>query len=114
MADKDRVRVMKMEYPGEGGIQLDFMPTDANPNEDYPDVRGIVVQNDTSTDEDVYISRNANDDMIFADKVAGGPWTLTQLLNATGFDENTLLIDNAGDCIVNKNGMRLVAVTVVW
>ncbi len=76
----DRVRVLKIETPSTGGTQTDVYPTDINPNEDAVDARGVAVQNDTSFDDAVLISRDASDNMTFLDGVVGSAKTLTELL----------------------------------
>jgi len=77
---KDRVQPLKLEDPSTGGVETDWGPTSADPNEDYVDTHGLTIQSDISDDEDVFIGRDVSDDMIFQDKVAGGPYTLTDLL----------------------------------
>jgi len=85
----DRVRSLKIEKPSTGGTQTDIYPSTVNPSEDALDVRGIVIQNDTSNDEDVVISRDASDNMTFADGVVAGTKTLTELLaGGSGLTEN--------------------------
>ena len=80
----DRVRVLKIEKPSTGGTQTDVYPTDINPNEDAVDARGVALQNDVSIDETVLISRDASDNMTFADGVVSGTKTLTELLAGSG------------------------------
>jgi len=74
----DRVRPRKLEAPSTGGSQLDQFDTDLNPNEDFVDVRGVAIQNDTSDDESVVVSRDSSDNMTFEDGVTG-PYTLSDL-----------------------------------
>jgi len=76
----DRVRALKIEKPSTGGTQTDIYPSTVNPSEDALDIRGIVIQNDTSNDEDVVISRDASDNLTFQDGVVSGTKTLTELL----------------------------------
>jgi len=59
---------------------LDEFPRAMDPNNDQADVRGVVIQNDTSNDEDVVITRDASDNMTFQDGVVVGTKTLTDLL----------------------------------
>lgn len=87
---KDRVRPLKIESPSSGGTETDEEPNSANPNEDYPDVRGVVFQygeqdeegnevEGTYTDDElVYIERDVNGNLIFEDENVG-PYTLTVL-----------------------------------
>jgi len=58
-------------------------------NSDAVDARGVYVQNDTSDNTSVLISRDASNNMTFADGVVSGTKTLTDLLNAgSGVTEN--------------------------
>jgi|GEM_PF-3482140 len=94
----DRIRPMKLESPATGGTQDDAFPTEADPNEDYPDVRGVTFQNDSSNDEDVIVSRDASDNLTFIDKVIEDEVSLERLKRAysqstgepTGFPDRTL------------------------
>jgi len=69
-----------MEKPGPG-TQLDDFPTSLNPNEDFVDARGIVLQNATSNDEAVGLERT-NSELKLWDSAAGA-YTLTELLSAS-------------------------------
>ena len=76
-----RVKPVK-NNPSEG-YEEDF-----DENVDFIDVRGVVVQNDTSVDETVRISRDASNNLIFQDGVVSGTKTLTDLLSGgTGITE---------------------------
>jgi len=68
MANPDRVQVVKWESPAGGGSQEDTVPTEINPNEDALDAKGLFIQDDSSADDDVLITRNANGDMVLKDK----------------------------------------------
>lgn len=63
----DRVKPLKIEGPGSGGTETDDFPTSLDKNEDFVDCRGVTVQDDSSDDDLVRISR-AGDDMTFLDK----------------------------------------------
>jgi len=96
----DRIRPLKFEDPASGGTQTDDFPTGTNPNEDFVDARGLTIQNDSSDDESVIVSRDASDNLTFQDGVVSGVKTLTDLLaTGTGMTEathqalNTLLHD---------------------
>lgn len=80
----DRVRPLKIESVSGGGSQDNVFPHDLNPNEDGVTARGLIIQNDTSDDNTVEISRNASNDMTFKDGVVSGTKTLTDLLAASG------------------------------
>lgn len=79
----DRIRPLKLESPATGGTELDEFPTAVDPSEDHIDARGFFIQNDTSDDEDVHITRDASspDNMMFQDEVVTTAVTLSQLLN---------------------------------
>jgi hypothetical protein len=82
----DRIRPIKVEQPETGGTETDEDFYDANPNEDHVDTRGIVIQNNTSDDEDVILSRNSSGDMTFKDQNVSEK-TLTDLLSGSGLTE---------------------------
>lgn len=63
----DKIRPLKLEDPTTGGSQLDEFPTGANPNEDHVTTRGVVIQDDSSDDETVIVSRDASDNLTFKD-----------------------------------------------
>lgn len=85
----DRVRARKFESPESGGTQTDEFPTGLDPNEDYLDVRGITVQNDTSNDETVLVDRDASDNLTFTDPVTGSK-TLAELsASSSGISESS-------------------------
>lgn len=44
----DKVRFLKIESPSEGGTQTDYLPTEADPTEDYGTMKGIALNDDTS------------------------------------------------------------------
>ena len=80
----DRVKPLKIESPSTGGTQTDIYPHDLNPQQDAVDARGFVIQNDTSDDETVVISRDASNNMTFKDGVVSGTKTLTEVLAGSG------------------------------
>jgi len=106
----DRVQPLKLEDPSTGGVETDWGPTSVDPHEDYVDAHGLTIQSETSNDDDVYIGRDTTtNDMIFEDKVAGGPWTLTQLLEgASAFDPGILIITTWGGLVYNNSGRFVV------
>ncbi len=98
----DRIRPLKMESPATGGTQDDEVPYEVEPNQDYADLRGITLQNDSSNDEDVVLSRDASDNMTFMDKVVSGTKTLSDLLAGADFD-TVLTSRNTGQVLVSRN-----------
>ena len=105
---KDRIQPLKLEDPSTGGVETDWGPTSADPNEDYVDAHGVTIQSNISDDEDVFIGRDVSDDMIFQDKVAGGPYTLTELLATSTFDPGILIITTWGGLVYNSQGILVV------
>lgn len=64
-------------------------------NSDAADMRGAYLQNDTSNDTVVVITRDASDNLTFADPVLGLTKTLTQLAAASsGVPYYEFLLDN--------------------
>jgi hypothetical protein len=83
----DRVRPLKIESISGGGSQDNVYPHDMDPNEDGVEARGLLIQNDSSDDETVVLSRDASDNMTFKDGVVVGTKTLTQLLSSEDDDQ---------------------------
>lgn len=79
----DRIKPLKIESPDSGGTQTDDFPTSVNKNEDFLDCRGIAVQDDSSDDETVRVSRDASGNLTFLDQ-ANTVKTLTELLAGSG------------------------------
>jgi len=75
----DRVKPLKLESPDSGGTETDDFPTSVNKNEDFLDCRGVTIQDDSSDDESVIVSRDASDNMTFQDGVVSGVKTLSDL-----------------------------------
>lgn len=74
----DRIKPLKLESPDSGGTETDDFPTSVDNNEDFLDCRGITVQDDSSDDEAVRVSRDASGNMTFLDQ-ANTAKTLTDL-----------------------------------
>ena len=85
----DRVRPLKMETPTRGTETDEFL-TALDPKEDHAEVRGLFVQNASSDDEAVHITRDTSspDNLTFKDGVQTTPITLTELI---GGEAATLL-----------------------
>jgi hypothetical protein len=79
----DRIKPLKIESPDSGGTQTDDFPTSVDKNEDFLDCRGVTVQDDSSDDDLVRVSRDG-DDLTFLDK-NNTVKTLSEL--AVGFTE---------------------------
>lgn len=87
----DRVKPLKIEKISGGGSQDNLYPHDLDPNEDGVEARGIVIQNDSSNDETVAVSRDASNNMTFKDGVTSGTKTLTDLLDKITADQHKAL-----------------------
>jgi len=98
---KDRVHPLKYEDPASGGTELDYLPTAADPNEDYYDGRGVTVQNAISDDTTVFVERDVDDSLVLSDPVAG-TYTLSELASG-GFDINDAIFDIAGGFVYDSN-----------
>lgn len=69
--------------------------TEFDSNADAADVRGVFLQNDTSDDATVLVSRDASDNLTFTDPVLGATKTLSQLAAASsGVSYYEFLLDN--------------------
>lgn len=44
----DKIKPLKFENPGTGGIETDYLPTEADPTEDYAAIKGIAFENSDS------------------------------------------------------------------
>lgn len=62
----DRIRPLKMETPTRG-TETDEFPTGLDPSEDHIEARGFFLQNDSSDDESVHITRDASNRITFKD-----------------------------------------------
>jgi hypothetical protein len=67
----DRVQSIKWESPAHGGTEEDLTPSEIDVHEDFLDCRGVAIQDDTSDDEVVRISRDAAGNMNFIDPITG-------------------------------------------
>jgi hypothetical protein len=82
----DRVRALKIEHPSSGGTEIDEEPNSLDINEDYLDARGVTLQDDSSDDEDVVLSRDSAGNMTFADQNTTTK-TLAELASGSGMTE---------------------------
>jgi hypothetical protein len=103
----DRVQVVKWESPSQGGTQEDTVPTEIDPNEDGLDARGLFIQDDESADNDVGLGRDELGNLILFDKLAGTALTLSEIIGG-GFDENKILVNEAGAVLTNEDGNVLL------
>lgn len=76
----DRVGVIKWESPAGGGTETDLVPTEIDQNEDHIGARGLFIQDDSSADEVVHLTRDASDRMTFKDGDNPTPVTLLDLV----------------------------------
>ena len=83
----DRCAPIKWESPSKGGTQTDTVPTEIDPNEDGLNARSLFLQNDSSADSTVEISRDASNNLTIKDGVVSGTKTLTDLLAGSDLSE---------------------------
>lgn len=98
----DRVQPLKIEDTATGGDDVDAFPTAVDRNEDYIDCRGTAIQNATSNDDQVRTERDASNNLVLVDPVAG-PRTLNSLTTG-GFDINNIVFDVAGCLVYDEAG----------
>jgi hypothetical protein len=79
----DKVKPLKLESPDTGGTQEDMFPTSLDPQEDYIEVRGLVLDDASNKDETTVVDRNG-DNMQFKDVNNPTPVTLTTLVAGGG------------------------------
>jgi hypothetical protein len=96
----ERVQLLKQESAANGGDAADEAdyPAPINANEDYPEVRGVVIQKDSGHDNGVVVSRDALDNLTFTDPVTGTK-TLAQLAASAGLSLTDFLLDCAPNAI---------------
>jgi hypothetical protein len=75
----DRVWAIKWESPAHGGTEEDLTPAEIDVHEDFLDCRGVSIQNDTSDDAAVLLSRDIDGNMTFLDPTLEAPMTLKEL-----------------------------------
>jgi len=75
----DRTQAIKWESPAHGGTEEDLTPAEIDVHEDFLDCRGVSIQNDTSDDEVVLVSRDVDGNLTFKDAVVTDPMTLKTL-----------------------------------
>ena len=88
----DKIHPLKMESIASGGDSEDDFPTSADANHDHIDARGLVIQDDTSNDDAVVLTR-ASGNMMFQDEHVP-PISLSALAGG-GFDINNVVWDVA-------------------
>jgi hypothetical protein len=86
----NRVRAVKQEYAEYGGDPADedeFGGVPIEPSEDAVEASGVVLQYESSNDENVGIWRDSNGNMVFIDSQIGTDVTLSDLAGeeATSF-----------------------------
>ena len=115
----DKVQPLKIEDSGSGGEETDQFPTSLEPQEDYVELRGIVIDDETHRDESTVISRT-DADMTFKDGHNPVPVTLTDLLATGGITPeqhealHTLthdIVQNSWDEVLRDANRRISQVT---
>lgn len=80
----DRIQPLKLEHPDFGGTETDIYPTGSDKNEDHIEVRGVFLQDDTSDDETVHITRDSSGRLTLQDSESGDPMSLTNVVSVDG------------------------------
>jgi hypothetical protein len=75
----DRTRAIKWEDPAHGGTEEDLTPSEIDVHEDFLDCRGVTIQSDTSNDDVVRVSRDADNNLTFQDVEVSEPMSLAAL-----------------------------------
>lgn len=104
----ERVIPIKYESASTGGDAADdseLLYTPAKPNEDATSVRGVYLQNDSSSDSVVLITRDALDNMTFSDVFVTK--TLSELGSA-GADFDSVLTSEFDGNPISASGNLLV------
>ena len=78
----DKVQPLKLEDPATG-TQLDMFPTALNPQQDFVECMGVVIDDASNRDEKTVVDRLGND-MRFKDGNNTTPVTLSQLVAGPG------------------------------
>jgi hypothetical protein len=79
----DKVQPLKLEDSTTGGTEIDQFPTGLDPQEDFVEAAGLVIDDAAHRDEKTIIWRDA-DDMKFKDGNNPSGYTLTELAESAG------------------------------
>lgn len=79
----DRVKPLKLESPDTGGVEEDQFPTSMNPQEDFVECAGLVLDDASHVDETTAIWRD-NTNMKFKDGANPSGFTLAELAASAG------------------------------
>ena len=101
----DRVKPLKIT---DSGGAAEPYPQDLDKNEDAPDVRGVVIQNDTSDDDAVVVSRDVSNNLTFKDGVVSGTKTLTDLLEGEDDDQVKDNVPDGETFTVKENFQHII------
>lgn len=80
----DKVQPLKLEDSATGGSELDQFPTELNPQEDYVECAGLVLDDAANRDETTRVFRDG-DDLKFVDTHNPTPATLSELRAGGGY-----------------------------
>lgn len=105
----DRVIPVKREQSDLGGDGADDVPFDAplNQNEDGLSARAYFIQNDSSNDSSVIVSRDASNNMTFTDPSVGTK-TLSQILNPSAYSPSAI-----GQILISIDGVTFQPTTAL-
>lgn len=104
----DRCAPIKWESPSKGGTQTDTVPTEIDPNEDGLNARSLFLQNDSSADSTVEISRDASNNLTIKDGVVSGTKTLADLLSGSDDDQVKVIVPVGETFIAKEDYQHIV------
>jgi hypothetical protein len=101
----DKIKPLKLENSASGGTQIDYLPTEANPTQDYLAAKGIAFENSDTR----LLDLSAGGEIQYKDAVQGTYKTLNSITGGT-FDEDRILTDNFFDTLVDGEGNLLMGI----
>ena len=101
----DRVKPLKIQDTGD---EQELYPQSIDQNEDAMDARGVTLQNDTSDDDAVVLSRDASNNMTFKDGVVSGTKTLSDLLEGEDDDQVEDHVPDGETFTVKENFQHII------
>lgn len=90
----DKIKPLKIENPANGGTELDFLPTESNPSEDYVAAKGIALENNDNR----LIDLDGSGNIQFKDAVETTAISVRKLRTA-----NQNLFDNTSNGFTSTN-----------
>lgn len=100
----DKIKPLKFENPASGGTQVDYLPTEAKPSEDYIAAKGIAFENNDLRLIDLSVSGEVQ----WRDSVQTTYKKLNDIVSG-GFDVDAILT-NDFEVLMDEFGRVLVGV----